>query len=104
MFSEFKRFWRETKENKKRLIKRPEKPKKIQAIVKSGSCKLEGIEVLGFSDKEWEKYRSRSIATVFQEPGSALNPLIKVGKQIEEVLIIHYDFDKIKRKNVNFLN
>lgn len=71
-----------------------------EAIVKSGSCKLEGIEVLGFSDKEWEKYRSRSIATVFQEPGSALNPLIKVGKQIEEVLIIHYDFDKIKRKNL----
>ena len=70
------------------------------AIIKSGSCKLRGIEVLGLSDKEWKKYRSRNIATVFQEPGSALNPLMKVGKQIEEVLIIHYDFDKEKRKKL----
>lgn len=70
------------------------------AIVKSGSVKLRDIEVLGLSDKEWKKYRSRNIATVFQEPGSALNPLMKVGKQIEEVLKIHYDFDKEKRKKL----
>ena len=70
-----------------------------EAIVKSGSCKLRGLEVLGLSDRQWSKYRSRNIDTVFQEPGSALNPLIKVGKQIEEVLIIHYDFDKEKEKN-----
>lgn len=70
------------------------------AMVKSGSCKLRGIEVLGLSDKEWKKYRSRNIATVFQEPGSALNPLMKVGDQIEEVLKIHYDFDKEKRRDI----
>lgn len=70
------------------------------AIIKSGSCKLKDVEVLGLSDKQWKKYRSRSIATVFQEPGSALNPLMKVGKQIEEVLTIHYDFDKEKRKKL----
>lgn len=70
------------------------------AIIKSGSVKLRGIEVLGLDDKEWSKYRSRNIATVFQEPASALNPLMKVGKQIEEVLEIHYDFDKDKRKKL----
>lgn len=70
------------------------------ALVKSGSVKLRDIEVLGLSDKEWKKYRSRNIATVFQEPGSALNPLMKVGGQIEEVLKIHYDFDKEKRKKL----
>lgn len=67
------------------------------AIIKSGSAKLRDIEVLGLSDKEWSKYRSRNIATIFQEPGSALNPLMKVGEQVEEVLKIHYDFDKEKR-------
>lgn len=67
------------------------------AIIKSGSCLLKGKEILGLDDKQWAPYRSRNIATVFQEPGSALNPLIKVGKQIEEVLKIHYDFDKKKR-------
>ena len=71
-----------------------------EALVKSGSCKLGDIEVLGLTDKQWKKYRSRNIATVFQEPGSALNPLMKVGKQIEEVLTINYDFDKEKRKNL----
>ena len=71
-----------------------------EAMVKSGSCKLRDIEVLGLSDKEWKKYRARNIATVFQEPGSALNPLMKVGEQIEEVLKIHYDFDKKKRRDL----
>ncbi|MDO5047612.1 MAG: ABC transporter ATP-binding protein [Anaerococcus sp.] len=71
-----------------------------EALVKSGSCKLNGIEVLGLSDKEWSKYRARNIATVFQEPASALNPLIKVGKQIEEVLKIHYDFSREKREEI----
>ena len=70
------------------------------AIIKSGSSKLRDIEVLGLSDKDWKKYRSRNIATVFQEPGSALNPLMKVGAQIEEVLKIHYDFDKKKRQDL----
>ena len=70
------------------------------ALIKSGSVKLRDIEVLGLSDKEWKKYRARNIATVFQEPGSALNPLMKVGDQIEEVLKIHYDFDKEKRRDI----
>ena len=30
------------------------------AIIKSGSCKLRDIEVLGLSDKEWKKYRARN--------------------------------------------
>ncbi|WP_308653401.1 ATP-binding cassette domain-containing protein, partial [uncultured Anaerococcus sp.] len=70
------------------------------AIIKSGSVKLRDIEVLGLTDKEWKKYRARNIATVFQEPGSALNPLMKVGAQIEEVLKIHYDFDKERRREL----
>ncbi|WP_296114629.1 ABC transporter ATP-binding protein [uncultured Anaerococcus sp.] len=70
------------------------------ALIKSGSAKLRNIEVLGLSDKEWKKYRARNIATVFQEPGSALNPLMKVGEQIEEVLKIHYNFDNDKREDL----
>ena len=54
------------------------------AIIKSGSVKLRDIEVLGLSDKEWKKYRARNIATVFQEPGSALNPLMKVGLKLKK--------------------
>src|SRR5699024_12332706 len=60
----------------------------LDAHIVSGSCKLKSREVLNMSEEEWSKYRSRSISTIFQEPGSALNPLQKVGKQIEEILKI----------------
>lgn len=72
----------------------------IDAHILSGSCKLKDVEVLNISEKEWQKYRARSISTIFQEPGSALNPLQKVGKQIEEILEIHYDFTKEKNKKI----
>lgn len=72
----------------------------LDAHIVSGSCKLKDREVLNMSEEEWSKYRSRSISTIFQEPGSALNPLQKVGKQIEEILKIHYDFSKEKNKKI----
>lgn len=72
----------------------------LDAHIVSGSCKLKDKEVLHISEEEWQKYRARSISTIFQEPGSALNPLQKVGKQIEEVLQIHYDFPKEKNKKL----
>lgn len=72
----------------------------LDAHIVSGSCKLKDKEVLNISEEEWQKYRARSISTIFQEPGSALNPLQKVGKQIEEVLEIHYDFPKEKNKKL----
>lgn len=70
------------------------------ANVESGSVKLVGKEMIHLKEKEWIKFRGRNISMVFQEPMSALNPLMKVGKQIEEVLKIHYNFPKEKNRHL----
>lgn len=49
----------------------------LDANILSGSCKLKDKEILNISEKEWQKYRATCISTIFQEPGSALNPLQK---------------------------
>lgn len=59
------------------------------------------IEMNGFppfsphSGKELQKIRGKEIAMIFQEPMSALNPIMKVGKQLMESILVH---QKIKQK------
>lgn len=67
------------------------------AKIVNGSVKLIEKELLGMKEDEWKKYRGRGMSMIFQEPMTALNPLMKVGRQIEEVLKIHFNFDKKKR-------
>ncbi|WP_019930621.1 ABC transporter ATP-binding protein [Nocardia sp. BMG111209] len=55
----------------------------------SGSVRLDGAELLGRGDRELSRIRGNRIAMVFQEPLSALNPLMRVGKQIAEPLRRH---------------
>lgn len=54
-----------------------------------GSIQLQGDELIHKSKKEWRKLRGTDLAIIFQEPMTALNPLMKVGKQISEVLKKH---------------
>lgn len=55
----------------------------------SGSIKLDGRELLGLSDKEHRRLRGSAISMVFQEPMTALDPTMKVGRQIGEVVALH---------------
>lgn len=54
-----------------------------------GSVTLGDREVTGLGDKQWAQLRGRDVAMVFQEPGSALDPLFTVGYQIVEALRAH---------------
>jgi peptide/nickel transport system ATP-binding protein len=54
-----------------------------------GKILFEGRDLLALSDDEMRAIRGCRIAMIFQEPMTALNPLMKVGQQIEEVLEIH---------------
>lgn len=54
-----------------------------------GSILLDGVELIGRSDRALSKIRGSRMAMVFQEPLSALNPLMRVGKQIAEPLRLH---------------
>lgn len=55
----------------------------------SGSVKFMGQEILGLPEKELNKIRAEKIAMIFQDPMTSLNPYMKVGQQLIEVLIVH---------------
>lgn len=55
----------------------------------SGSIRFGDEELLTLNDREWSFYRGDRISMIFQEPMTALNPLIKVGKQIQENVLLH---------------
>jgi peptide/nickel transport system ATP-binding protein len=57
--------------------------------VAAGRIALSGEELLGKTPAEWRSIRGRRIAMVFQEPMTALNPLMSVGRQIGEMWRVH---------------
>lgn len=63
-------------------------PKKV--LYKStNSIEFDGRELTALSEVEWQKIRGNKISMIFQEPMSSLNPLMKIGKQIAEIIRIH---------------
>jgi len=59
----------------------------------TGSVKLDGEELIGAKSKVIRSVRGRSLAMVFQDPLSALNPVHRVGDQIVEMLQSHQDIN-----------
>ncbi|MEM7444784.1 MAG: ABC transporter ATP-binding protein [Pseudomonadota bacterium] len=60
-------------------------PRSIMRI--AGTIKLGGTVLTDLSDKAWRDRRGRDMAMIFQEPMTSLNPIMRIGQQIEEVLI-----------------
>ena len=58
-----------------------------------GSIRFEGMEISDISDSELRELRGNRIAMVYQDPITSLNPSMRVGQQIEEVLKHHLDMD-----------
>ena len=59
-----------------------------------GSMRFQGEDLLALPEKSLRKLRGRDIGMVFQEPMTALNPVMPVGRQIAEVLTLHLGLDK----------
>ncbi|MGL4439111.1 MAG: ABC transporter ATP-binding protein [Bosea sp. (in: a-proteobacteria)] len=55
----------------------------------SGSARLDGLELIGAKPETLDKVRGGRVAMIFQDPTSALNPVLKVGTQIGEALALH---------------
>lgn len=75
-------------------------PKK-DAII-SGLVNYKGTSLLDLDTKQWQSIRAKKIAMVFQEPMSALNPSIRCGKQVAEVLLQHTELSKVEAKKEVF--
>ncbi len=63
-----------------------------------GSVKLVGEDLLTASDRRLRELRATRMAMIFQEPMTALNPVVPVGRQIDEVLRVHTSLDARTRR------
>ena len=59
-----------------------------------GEIRFHDTNILEISEKECEKLRGNRISMIFQDPMTSLNPVIKIGKQVGEVLQIHKKMPK----------
>jgi peptide/nickel transport system ATP-binding protein len=66
--------------------------------VGGGRITLGGEDLSGLSEAAWRKVRGRRVALVPQEPIAALNPTLRVGRQIEEVFAVHGQHDRAGRR------
>lgn len=68
------------------------------ARVKNGTILMEGRDLLSMPEKEMLKIRGDKISMIFQDPMTALNPVMSVGKQIAEVVALHSECTKEEAK------
>ena len=61
----------------------------VGARITTGEVCLEGRNLLGITEKEMREIRGQKISMIFQDPMTALNPVQRVGDQIEEVVELH---------------
>lgn len=66
----------------------------------SGSISLDGKELLSLADRQLAQLRGAKIGMIFQEPMTALDPTMRVGKQVAEVLALHQRGKRGKREEV----
>src|SRR5215475_13818030 len=57
--------------------------------IAGGSVKLAGVDLLALDEEAVRAVRGKDIAMVFQEPMTSLNPVLTIGSQIAEVLLLH---------------
>lgn len=68
------------------------------AVVKEGAIIFKGENILEKSERDMQSIRGKKIAMVFQDPMTSLDPTMKIGKQITEVIIKH---EKASKEEAN---
>jgi ABC-type dipeptide/oligopeptide/nickel transport system ATPase component len=61
----------------------------VPARITAGRILLNGTDLVPLSEREMQAYRGRRIAVIFQEPTSALDPVMSVGDQVMEGIVAH---------------
>ena len=72
------------------------------ADIENGSAVYKGmdndVDLVSLNDKQWNKFRGKEIAMVFQDPFASLNPIKKIGKQISEIFTMQHGLSKAEAK------
>lgn len=68
------------------------------AAIRVDKMELDGMDIRSLSDKEMQEYRGKKISMVFQDALSALNPVMTIGKQLDEIFIRHLKISKKEAK------
>ncbi|HZF31434.1 MAG TPA: dipeptide ABC transporter ATP-binding protein [Gammaproteobacteria bacterium] len=72
----------------------------------TGSVQLGGRELVGLSDRELSTVRGKHVGMIFQDPLSALTPVLNIGKQLAEGLDMHQDLsrEQVRKRSVELLD
>ena len=66
--------------------------------VAGGEMTFDGKDLVHLSEKEYREMRGNDMAMIFQEPMTSLNPILPVGQQIGEAVLLHTDLNKEERE------
>jgi peptide/nickel transport system ATP-binding protein len=64
----------------------------------SGSIRFAGRDLLSLTDPQMRDVRGNQISMIFQEPMTSLNPVMTIGKQIGEILMLHQGLGRIRAR------
>ncbi len=65
-----------------------------EARIQEGRIFFGGNDILQMQEQERRKLKGKEISMIFQEPMTSLNPVLKIGDQIEEMIRLHLNLDK----------
>jgi oligopeptide/dipeptide ABC transporter ATP-binding protein len=70
-----------------------------------GHVFFNGQDLITLTEKEMERFRGRYIGMIFQDPVTALNPLFRIGDQLAEVFVRHFNDDRLsaRKKSLRLL-
>lgn len=68
------------------------------AVVRVDKMELSGQDIRGLSEKQMQNLRGKNVSMIFQDALSALNPVMTVGKQLDEIFIRHLKISKKEAK------
>jgi peptide/nickel transport system ATP-binding protein len=73
---------------------------KPHVSITGGQIDFQGQNITQLHEDDWRKLRGQHIAMIFQEPMTALSPLMRIGQQIEEVMMVHTSMSPSQRRDL----
>ncbi|RRJ62572.1 ABC transporter ATP-binding protein [Paenibacillus oralis] len=74
--------------------------------IAAGEVRFEGADLVSLKEQDMRRIRGKELAMIFQEPMTSLNPVLRIGKQLEEPIRLHLGYDRKRAREhaVHMLN